>query len=195
MLKYLPLLLLAACGTAPAGGNANAAAPLATATPATAPAPVTAAPPVPPRPALAIEGEGLRLVDPQSGRATPVAFGTPEARTLAAVTTSLGKPDAQGSNADCPTGPVRFARWNKALTLHFRDGAFVGWVGDARTKTMSGIGIGSTRKQLFDVYDAQVEQTGLGTRFTAGALTGVLDSDAPRAAITDLWAGEACVAS
>jgi len=193
MLKFTPLLLLAACGTAPA----NDAAPAAPAndTPMAAPAPSPTAIAAADTPALAIEGEGLRLIDPQSGRATPIPFGTPEANTVRAVTASLGAPDDRSTNADCPTGAVQVARWNKGLSLHFRDGAFIGWAGAVDVKTMSGIGFGSTRKQLADAYDAQIEQTGLGTQFSAGGLGGVLESDAPDATISDIWAGESCNAS
>lgn len=198
MLKIVALsalLPLAACGASPA--NDTAPAPVATpsAAPAEAPSPTPAASPVAERPALTIEGEGLRLFDPASGRATPIAFGTPEANTVSAVSAALGKPDTRGTNPDCPTGPVTTASWNKGLTLHFRDGAFIGWAGAVDLTTVTGIGFGSTRKQLDDAYDATVEQTGLGTQFSAGGLSGTLESDAPDAAITEIWAGEACVAS
>lgn len=202
MLKIVALaalLPLAACGASPANDTAPAPATIPSATPTATPAPAPSPTPVATAdadvPALAIEGEGLRLIDPASGRATPIAFGTPEANTVAAVSAALGKPDSRGTNPDCPTGPVATASWNKGLTLHFRDGAFIGWGGAVDIKTMSGIGFGSTRKQLLDAYDAQIEQTGLGTQFSAGGLSGILESAAPDAAITEIWAGEACIAS
>jgi hypothetical protein len=168
------------------------AAPVTPVSPAT-PSPSPSASPVA-RVALVIEGEGLRFVDPDSGRASPLAFGSPQDRTLTATTAALGTPADHGTNADCPAGPVAFARWASGFTLHFRAKAFIGWTGGTGITTMSGIGLGSTRKQLADAYDAKIEQTGLGTQFSAGGLTGVLASDAPDAKIQALWAGEGCVA-
>ena len=54
-------------------------------------------------------------------------------------------------------------------------------------------GIGSTRAQLLDVYDAKIEQTTLGTEFNAAGLSGILDGTGAKAKVTNLWSGVNCV--
>lgn len=193
-------LLLTACGpatdaAAPAPVETPAEPPAPAATPAAAPSTAAATPAeIIDRLALSVDGEGLRFVYP-NGRTVPLAFGAPQAQAITATTAALGAPKESGTNADCPSGAVQFARWANGFTLHFREDALVGWVGAPGVTNMAGIGIGSTRSALADVLDAQVEQTSLGTQFSAGGLTGVLASDAPDAKITAMWAGEGCVAS
>jgi hypothetical protein len=194
MLKYLPLLALAACSAAPANDTAPAPAPSATPVAATTPSPTPSATPETPQLALSVDGEGLRFVYP-NGRTVPLAFGTSQAQAITATTAALGDPKARGTNADCPNGPVDFARWESGFTLHFRDAALVGWTGAPGVTNMAGIGVGSTRRDLTDVLDARIKQTSLGTQFTAGGLTGILASDAANAKIEAMWAGEGCVAS
>src|SRR5690606_36154009 len=76
--------LLLACGPAPESDEgAGRASPAADAAPADVP-PSTQ----PSAPLLAIDGEGLRLVDPASGRTTPLPFGTSEERVLDALARS-----------------------------------------------------------------------------------------------------------
>src|SRR3546814_13009983 len=58
--------------------------------------------------------------------------------------------------------------------------------------TMAGITRGSTRSDLESAYAAEVGETTLGTEFTAGGLSGLLDGNGPTAYITTLWAGTTC---
>lgn len=143
---------------------------------------------------LTLEGDGLRMVDAESGRATAIPFGTPEDQTIAMIGTAFGPADTRAPNDECPSGPVRVASWNKGLSANFQDGKFVGWAGPVALKTMSGIGFGSRRAALLRAYDATIEQTSLGTEFSANGIGGVLESDASDAAISDMWAGVSCVA-
>lgn len=183
-------LLLAGCGgEAPAPTNTPANT---TATAPEAAAPVKAARSVP---ALAVEGEGLRLFDRDTGKASPIPFGTPRAQALAALA-FLGTP-ATGTNGECGAGPLGTADWPDGFGLHFQDGKFVGWKLGARSRgaitTAAGIAPGSTRAALDAAYAAKVAQTTLGTEFTAGALSGLLDGKGTGARITDMWAGVSCV--
>jgi hypothetical protein len=59
---------------------------------------------------------------------------------------------------------------------------------------MTGVGIGTTRAQVEDALAIQVSSTSLGTEFTAGGLAGLLDGPGAEARITNLWAGETCIA-
>lgn len=194
MLRLMLPLTLAAC----AATEAPEPAPSPTASPARAkPVPTpspSASPAAGERLALSVDGEGLRFVYP-NGRTVPLAFGAARAQAITATTAALGAPGESGTNADCPTGPVRFARWASGFTLHFRNEVLVGWTGAPGVANMAGIGVGSTRRALTEALAAEVEQTSLGTQFTAGGLAGILASDAPDAKITAMWAGEGCVAS
>lgn len=144
--------------------------------------------------ALVIEGEGLRVFLP-SGASRPIPFGTTSDVARTAVASVLGaEPLEQGFSPDCNLG---FSTWPGGLTTYASGERFVGWFlrpGDGRYTTASGIGIGSSRTELESVYVAEVSASSLGTEFSAGGLAGTLESADGGARITNLWAGETCIA-
>ncbi len=184
-----PALLLACRAEAPPE-------PSPTATTATAtPAPAAPAPPSPAAtPGLALEGEGLRLFDPATGSARPLAFGIPWPQALAALA-FRGAPET-GRNEECEAGPLDYARWPDSLTLYGQDGKFAGWFADrggaGTLATASGVGPGTTRQDLEAAYETEVFESTLGTEFAAGELYGLLDSPHLDSPITALWAGTSC---
>lgn len=161
-------------------------------------------------PVISLDGEGLRLVDPRSGSTRPLSFGVDESQ-LKLVAERLRGPAKAGRNSECGAGPLAYLTWDDGLTLYSLDGLFAGWALDergappskpkapakgeapARLTTISGVGIGSTRAQLLDVYDAKIEETSLGTEFNAAGLSGILDGKGEKARITNLWSGVNCV--
>lgn len=167
----------------PRPSPATSAAPAAT--------PATAAPAA--TPGLAVDGEGLRLFDPETGSARPIPFGTPWPQAVAALA-FLGKPLA-GRNEECEAGPLDYARWDGSLTLYGQDGKFAGWFADGGSGTIAtaaGVGPGTTRQDLEAAYAVEVFESTLGTEFTAGELHGLLDSPHPDSPVTAFWAGTSC---
>lgn len=146
----------------------------------------------------ALDGEGMRLVNSQTGSTRLLAFGTDRAATETALTAQLGPPDGHASNEECGAGPMDFSNFGD-FTVNFQDDRFVGWFlrsGDNKPSltTMSGVGIGTTRSEMaesltFEIY----EESTIGTEFHAAGLSGLLESDAPDAKVTDLWAGTNCI--
>jgi hypothetical protein len=168
---------------AESGENAAATAP--------APAPATAD-----RPKLAAEAEGLRLFVGAGGSARALPFGMAREQLLAPLESYRGPADG-GTHAECGAGPLDYAVWADGITLYFQEGRFAGWALDERAEgahsTASGIGPGSTRAELDAAYDAKVSESSLGTEFTAGGLSGVLNGKGSKAKITNMWAGVSCV--
>ncbi len=152
--------------------------------------------PVPPlnQPALAVEGEGLRLFDRESGAARPIAFGTARDAVMAAL--AFRDPPDTGRQEECGAGPLDYAAWPDGLKLYFQQGKFAGWALDRRASgalsTASGIGPGSSRAELEAAYAVKVAQSTLGTEFTAGALSGLLDGPARDGSVSNMWAGTSC---
>ncbi len=186
-------VLLGACGDSPPdAADGAAAAPLDTV--AINAAAGTDSGPAP-RGRLALDGEGLRVFTVPSGSARPIPFGTPAAEVVRMLTlVQEWAPLEQGENLDCG---ARFATWPNGLTTYFMRDEFVGWASRDTTgvlTTASGIGVGSTRRELEDVYAAEIAPSTLGLEFTAVGLAGILASDSPDARIENLWAGAACVA-
>ena len=137
----------------------------------------------------------LSLVDPNSGRSRELAFGSDRATVEDALALALDKPAERGSNRECGEGAMDFARMPGGLLVWFQEGKFVGWfTDDSTTKltTASGIGIGSTRKELTGAYAAEISESSLGEEFTAGALSGLLSGKEPAAKITAIWSGQVC---
>ncbi len=183
----LSTLALAACG--------DRAEEPASAPPATAVEPGAASPPsASPTPAstrvVALDPEGLRLVDRNSGSTAPVAFGQPAEQVLAVVSAARGAPPAQrGTNPECGAGALDYASWDDGLTLWFQNGAFAGWAANRQGPTlMSGVGVGSSRADLEGAHAITVQETTLGTEFTFGDVSGILENGR----VSNLWAGVSC---
>ena len=142
---------------------------------------------------LAVDGEGLRLVDAKTGKTQALPFGLSRAAVLEPLENLRG-PAGQGSNPACGG---EYANWADGLGLNFRRDKFVGWSLDDRSDgaitTMAGLGTGSGKRAL-EAYDYKVVRTTLGDEFSAGGLHGLLSSTAANARITNLWAGEVCLA-
>lgn len=151
------------------------------------------------QPKLAIDPEGLRWFLPPNGTARPLPFGMAQADVLASLE-RVRSEAAEGTNADCGTGPVQYANWADGLSLVFQNGRFAGWGLDGRARdgitSADGIGIDTTRTELDAAIGPTlvVRRTSLGTEFTAGTYHGLFDSAKPDARITDMWAGVSCVA-
>lgn len=185
-------LLLAACGREDAA-DADRAASSDFAAPAAAVDPAAQRAPGPDSPAsdgavvLAPDGVGF-------GGAPRLAFGEGQGRVVADARAALGEPDEQGLQEECPAGPLGFVQWTGGLQLVFQDSAFVGWSARPGTtlRTAAGIGPGSTAAEVKAAYPAStVEQTSLGTEFSAGDLYGVMAEDADR--VDHLYAGINCI--
>lgn len=156
-------------------------------------------PPPPPvgRTLIALDGEGLRLVNSESGSTRALSYGTPESAAIEAVTAALGAPTDRGTNSECGAGPVDFVTFPGGVQLVLQRNQFVGWTarpnGEQPLRTMSNVGLGSTRADLESAYSATVSRSTIGVEFMAGGLQGVLESEAPTARITDMWSGVSCV--
>jgi hypothetical protein len=173
-------------------------------------APETAAPPMPAAKAdgpaaattaVSLDGEGLRFIDKNSGKASLLAFGVPRAQAETALANVAGQADDRSTNEECGAGPMQFTRYD-AMTLNFQDGKFVGWFlgnepGAAAYSTMSGIAIGTTRAKAGEsVSIVDVEDSTLGEEFSIGtgdnAIGGMFAAPGDAAKIDALFAGVNC---
>lgn len=197
----LTMLLLAGCSPEPHKDRSQAppapsAAPKKLVAPAAAPATQPLPAPAATERKLAVEAEGLRLFDAKTGAARALPFGMERERLLPILEAFRGPADT-GENSECGAGPLDYAAWADGLTLQFQEGRFAGWALDERAEgahsTASGIGPGSTRAALDSVSKVEIEQTSLGTEFSAGSLYGVLSGPGRQATIKAMWAGVSCV--
>ncbi len=147
---------------------------------------------------VSLSGDGLMLVSSPAGSTRQLEFNMPAQQAIDALAAVLGAPGERSTNQDCGMGPLDFVPFGDELMITIQNDRFLGWTvqrnGAATMRTMSNIGLGSTRAELQDVYNADIARTTLGIEFMAGGLQGILASDAPTAPITDLWAGASCVA-
>ena|SRR5688572_20809330 len=189
-------ILLSACGSGQSQeANATSAANIATA-PASQTAPAaTATSTAAATQDVAVEARGLRLVDTQSGAARPLPFGMPKDELLNLLESFRGPADG-GTNSECGAGPLDYAVWADGLTLWFQEDKFAGWALDERAggahATVTGIGPGSTRRELEAAHEVTVQESTLGLEFDAGGLFGILDGPSQDARITNMWAGVSC---
>lgn len=197
LITLLPALMLGACGPdpKPVAPTPNEQPTNVTAAPPAAPSPnATAAVAPAEAPALAVDGEGLRLFNPSNGAARPLPFGIARATVMTALS-GRGSADV-GVQSECGAGPLDYAAWPDGLKLYFQKDKFAGWALDGRAAgkvtTAAGVGPGSSRKELESAYAAKISQSTLGTEFTAGGLSGLLDGPGPNASIDAMWAGTSC---
>ena len=146
---------------------------------------------------LAADG-GVRLVDPASGADSLVAYGTPEAAAVAAITDLAGAMASSGTNEECGAGPVDFATWDSGFQTLSQGGSFGGWslrdgpAADAPPEAEGGLSIGMTRTALDAVAGLNVFESTLGTEFTVGAISGILTGPGPTDTVSNLWSGLSC---
>ncbi len=188
----MTLALLVACAPGPIAAPPTQMGPVDPTAPA-ASVPVAKAPTATAS-ALAVEGEGLRLFDRESGRARAISFGMARSAVIAAL--SFRGPPVAGRQEDCGAGSLDYAAWPDGLKLYFQRGNFTGWALDLRAggalNTASGVGPGSSRGDLESAYSVKVVESTLGTEFTAGPMAGLLDGPGSDAKIEAMWAGTSC---
>jgi hypothetical protein len=152
---------------------------------------------------VTVAGEGLRLVDSRSGSARPLDFGSPRAQVVQALTTLEGETPTGAVSPDCGEGLQESLRWRTGLITWFQGDEFVGWslnqrhpgqpAPRRRVTTMGGVGLGSTRAEMEEVYVTTIDDTSLGVEFSAGGFHGILESRRMDAVVTNLWAGMSCI--
>ncbi|NEZ54786.1 hypothetical protein D0962_07090 [Leptolyngbyaceae cyanobacterium CCMR0082] len=148
--------------------------------------------------ALALSGEGVLVVDQQSGKTQTIPFETDLETSQTAISASLGEPTETAENGECGAGPMSFITWSNGFTLNAMENQFVGWTVRPETEsanltTLDGVGLGSTLVELEENYDVGVIESSLGTEFNASnSLFGLLDANEPDGMVTYLWAGVAC---
>ncbi|MDX2100805.1 MAG: hypothetical protein SFW36_23750 [Leptolyngbyaceae cyanobacterium bins.59] len=151
------------------------------------------------RTVIALDAEGLRLVNPSTGSTKALSFGMKESNVISVLTQLRGKPRERGTNQECGAGPLGFATWADGLTIWFEKGRFAGWIVDGRQKgsnrltTIAGIGTGATRSTLTNAYAVDVFQSTLGIEFTAGSFGGLLSGTQQNARVMTFWSGVTCL--
>ncbi len=155
---------------------------------------------------LALTSEGLQLVHEATGKTTDLPYGMPEEELMPILNTVLKmETEGIGLNNECGVGPLRIATWKIGLGALFQESEardewqFAGWSMDNRSAdggtltTLAGIGVGSTRLQMEEVYAIEVSNTSLGYEFTtASELFGIFDGSGKSAKITNMWSGVSC---
>ena len=142
------------------------------------------------KPVVALDPEGLRLVDGQTGSSRLLAFGTAAEQVHETIATlDDGAGVQQGTNPECGAGPLDYRQW-EVLTLLFQNDQFVGWAANRPgLTTMDGLGVGTPRTLLESSRMVQIQETSLGTEFQAGELFGVISESG---LVSNLWAGVSC---
>ncbi|MBT9313781.1 hypothetical protein [Leptothoe kymatousa] len=147
---------------------------------------------------LGLSGEGVLVIDQQSGKSRNIPFNTDIATAQTSISAALGDPTDTAQNDECGAGPMTFVTWANGFTINGIDDQFVGWTVRPDTEsadltTLDGVGLGSTLTELEENYDVGVIESSLGTEFNASnVLFGLLDANEADGIVTNLWAGAAC---
>lgn len=139
---------------------------------------------------IALDSEGLRLVDEATGSTRLLPFGAPQDETLAAVSALAGEPTERGENEECGPGPLSFANFNNGLRLWFSAGGFSGWESDGEVTTLDGLSAAANREELEAAGIAEFTRDTLGDEFEHGGIFGVMEPDGQDVAL--LHVGDNC---
>lgn len=154
---------------------------------------------------LALSANAIQIINQNNGSTNEINFKTPFNQTIETVGKVLKEEPFIGINSECGAGPLKMATWNNGLTLLFKEKKnnewlFVGWAAnqaknpELKLKTMAGIGVGSTRKEMESAYVINITKTSLGYEFSSKTddFFGILDGADENAKITNLWSGLSC---
>ncbi|KPP95068.1 MAG: aspartate-semialdehyde dehydrogenase [Erythrobacter sp.] len=140
-----------------------------------------------------LNAEGLAVGD------EAFLFNAGRSEVESALTRLLGEPARSATNRQCDAGPVDFVDYEGGLTVHFADGALVGWnwhlpyEGDAPLNedvTVAGdVRLGQSRAEVEqrEGYE-RIEDSTLGEEFRFGEVGGFIEADE----VATLFAGTQC---
>ncbi|MEP6260606.1 MAG: hypothetical protein ABJ092_03430 [Gillisia sp.] len=154
---------------------------------------------------IGITSNALQLINAETGSTTELPVGMNMDELLEIIENILKTeiPEAQ-VNSECGAGPLTIVALNNGLNLMFQEAKsdisgnmeFVGWSLregahlSRKITTMAGIGIGSTRTELEDVYVVEISKTSLGNEFSiSGEMFGILNAEDK---IEFMWSGVSC---
>ena len=154
---------------------------------------------------IGITSNALQIINAETGSTTELPVGMKMDELLKILENVLKSeiPEAQ-VNSECGAGPMTIVALDNGLILMFREAKrdisgnmeFVGWSlreGDhlsGKITTMAGIGIGSTRTEMEDVYVVEISKTSLGNEFSIGGeMFGILNAEDK---IEFMWSGLSC---
>jgi hypothetical protein len=154
---------------------------------------------------LALSANAIQIINQNNGSTNEINFKTPFNQTIETVGKVLKEEPFIGINSECGAGPLKTATWKNGLTLLFKEKKnnewlFVGWAAnqtkntELKLKTMAGIGVGSTRKEMESAYVIKITKTSLGYEFSSKTddFFGILDGADENAKIINLWSGLSC---
>lgn len=151
---------------------------------------------------LALHGDGLRAIDPESGESILVPFGSARNDVVDLVVSSYGPPGSENLLGECGGGPLLAIDWG-GLALYFDPDAadpatasFLGWVVDDQSPVISttdGLGFGTPIPMVATRHGEVIVDSTLGWEYFDGAITWVSTGLAGEFVIDVVWAGESCV--
>lgn len=152
--------------------------------------------------AVALDGQGLVAIDPETGESTLIPFGSARRDVVEMVEMAYGPPGIEFDLAECGGGPLHAVEWG-ALTLYFEPSAadlfgapFLGWFVSGESPviaTVDGFGVGTASAELFEagLGDVFADST-LGWEFFDRGISWVVSGPEPSDTLESFWAGESC---
>lgn len=149
--------------------------------------------------------DGLVIPGTIGRESRKLPFGTPRAKAIELVASSLGPAIKTGVYPECGDGkPLGYADFRGGLQLAFSNAKFVGWTldakGDVRNRMANGVGIGTTvatlQKKVPDVFidPGEQENGGLGPGFQSDTWpSGWLNGATMSSKIVSMYAGKTCI--
>lgn len=153
--------------------------------------------------AVALDGQGLMSIEPETGSTLLVPFGSPRSEVVDLVIMSYGEPAGENLLSECGGGPLIAVGW-VGLSLYFEPtesdadaAAFLGWAVNGPAPvvtTLDGLGFGVTTDVLVAARSGEIfADSSLGWEFFDGTTTWVSSGLAGDGVIDSVWAGESCV--
>ena len=184
-LPVLAALALIACQPA-ADTDAQGEAPTAPASPTTETAQSGAAA----TQIIALDAEGLRLVDEATGNTRLLAFGAPKDEANTAIAALAGAATDAGEMSECGPGPLTYTEYGNGLRLWFNQGTFTGWESTGELTTMDGLSAEANRAEVEAAGVTEFTRDTLEDEFEHNGVFGVMEDGGQDVAL--LHVGDNC---
>ncbi|MBN8553765.1 MAG: hypothetical protein J0L52_12820 [Caulobacterales bacterium] len=139
---------------------------------------------------VALDSEGLRLVDEATGSTRLIPFGSPKDEVVTTMAAAVGAAIEQGAMDECGPGPLTFTEYINGLRLWFSAGGFSGWESTGEVTTMDGLSAAANRAELEAAGITEFTRDTLEDEFEAGGVFGMMEPGGQEVAL--LYVGDNC---
>jgi len=139
---------------------------------------------------IALDTEGLRLVDETTGNTRLLPFGSPKDEAMSAIAAVAGAATDTGEMSECGPGPLTYADYGNGLRVWFNAGTLSGWESTGELTTMDGLSAEADRAEVEAAGVTEFTRDTLEDEFDLNGIFGIMEPGGQEVAL--LHVGDNC---